>query len=218
MEYSPMKECDIFNLPTFKPTQISPQNPHHQLPKVHKKKKSPKQFPKSDPRKKLTLKKRKILDLRRSRRTMRPDSDPNRRKKEKNQKNCWVKYRDTDEWWETAAAKGTMRAQPSKTLTLFWKPTKSERRNQFSGVGSDEFSRKVGQFAAQGELWLQPSCAALSFSLLSFFPSLFLCSLSLTLFFKGACRVLWDYKALNWNLHNPLILFPWFSKLGIFTM
>lgn len=52
-----MKECDIFNLPTFKPTQISPQNPHHQLPKVHKKKKSPKQFPNSDPRKKLTLKK-----------------------------------------------------------------------------------------------------------------------------------------------------------------
>lgn len=34
MEYSSMKECDA----TFKPTQISPQNPHHQLPKVHKKK------------------------------------------------------------------------------------------------------------------------------------------------------------------------------------
>lgn len=34
MEYSSMRECDT----TFKPTQISPQNPHHQLPKVHKKK------------------------------------------------------------------------------------------------------------------------------------------------------------------------------------
>jgi hypothetical protein len=80
MEYSPMKECDIFNLPTFKPTQISPQNAHHQLPKVHKKKSHQNNFQTLTQRKS-SLKKWKILDLRRSRRTMRPDSDPNHRSK-----------------------------------------------------------------------------------------------------------------------------------------